>query len=283
MEKGSTIFRATKAVRLHRNPALPPESPASVEPGRLGTPFTMDSLLIGITTDYAPAEPGRDPRYFLKTSYVSYFRDGGARVILLPSLSPLLSDDWNFLDGIVLSGSGPDIPPSFYKEEKTWLPGNWMAEERVNFEFSLLGLSERKGIPLFGICGGFQAMNVFRGGTLVQDLPTMRPEGVAHQESNHPVTLGQHWGRLAVNEGENLNNEVLVNSFHHQGVNRLGEGLEVEAVSDDSLVEGFRDPDHPFFAGVQWHPERMPAMDPLSRILREAFLKACRNYRNSRR
>ncbi|MDA8111843.1 MAG: gamma-glutamyl-gamma-aminobutyrate hydrolase family protein [Nitrospiraceae bacterium] len=242
----------------------------------------MESLLIGITTDYAPAELGRDPRYFLKISYVSYFRDGGARVILLPSIHPLPSDDWNFLDGVVLSGSGPDIPPHFYNEEKTWLPGNWMTEERVNFEFSLLVLSERKGMPLFGICGGFQTMNVFRGGTLVQDLATMRPEGVAHQESEHPVTLGQHWAGLAVKEGESLNKKVLVNSFHHQGVNQLGRGLEVEAVSEDSLVEGFRDPDHPFFAGVQWHPERMPAMDPFSRILRDDFLKACRDYRNSR-
>ncbi|MCL4486405.1 MAG: gamma-glutamyl-gamma-aminobutyrate hydrolase family protein [Nitrospirae bacterium] len=243
----------------------------------------MDPLLIGITTDYAPAEPGRDPRYFLKSSYVSYFREEGVRVVLLPFLSSDFTDDWTFLDGIVLSGSGPDIPPHFYGEEKTWLPGLWMPEERVNFELSLLRLSEREGMPLFGICGGFQTMNVLRGGTLVQDLLTERPGGLAHQESKHPVTLGPLWGRLAEREGKIRENQVLVNSFHHQGVKRLGERLEIEAVSGDNLVEGFRDPDHPFFAGVQWHPERMPEGDDFSRILRDTFLDACLKYRTGRR
>lgn len=243
----------------------------------------MNPLLIGITTDYAPAEPGRDPRFFLKTSYVTYFQNGGALVVLLPFSYAPHQEDFGFLDGIVLSGSGPDIPPRFYNEETTFLPGNWMPEERVEFEFFLISLSERKGIPLFGICGGFQTMNVFRGGTLVQDLPSMRPDGNAHQDSDHDVTLGDGWRELAGSKGIAGLDRVRVNSFHHQGINRLGKQLKVEAVSGDGLVEGFRDPDHPFFAGVQWHPERMPSGDSFSQSLRNHFLDACRLYRNGRR
>ncbi len=243
----------------------------------------MDPLLIGITTDYAPAELGRDPRFFLKSSYVSYFQDGGASVVLLPFPFSPHQQDWRFLDGIVLSGSGPDIPPMFYDEEKTFLPGHWMPEERVAFEFSLISLSEREGIPLFGICGGFQTMNVYRGGSLVQDLPSMCSGGLVHQDSNHDVALGEGWKELYEPDRAAMSGRALVNSFHHQGVKRLGERLKVEAISGDGLVEGFRDPDHPFFVGVQWHPERMPSGDSFSQGLRNAFLDASRTFRSRRR
>jgi putative glutamine amidotransferase len=242
----------------------------------------MKDLLIGITADFAPAEPGRDARYFLKSSYVSYFRKGGARVVLLPFVPPFNLEDWSFLDGVVLSGSGPDIPPRFYGEPQKFFPGNWMHEDRVNFEFTLLELSERTQIPLFGICGGFQTMNVYRGGSLVQDLPTLSKSPFRHQESEHTVEIRLPWkeGRTGNPDGEDEGPVLLnVNSFHHQGVDRLGSGLEVLAVaSGDRLVEGFRDPSHPFFVGVQWHPERMPPEDPLSRTLRAAFLESCRNF-----
>ena len=247
----------------------------------------MTDLLIGITTDFAPAEPGRDARFFLKTSYVTYLREGGARVVLLPFFPHFDPGDWAFLDGIVLSGSGPDIPPHFYGEPLKFLPGNWMHEDRVRFEFSLLELGEARELPVLGICGGFQTMNVYRGGSLIQDLPTQSDSLVRHQESEHEVEIQGPWASgPATPSGESSPAAVRtlkVNSFHHQGVERLGRGLEVVAVSPgDRLIEGFRDPDRLFFAGVQWHPERMPSEDPLSRDLRTAFLDSCRKSRELR-
>ena len=74
----------------------------------------MNNLLVGITTDFALAEPGRDANFFLKSSYVTYIQNGGAKVVLIPFSDFFDPDDWSFLDGIILSGSVPDIPPHFY-------------------------------------------------------------------------------------------------------------------------------------------------------------------------
>ncbi len=234
-------------------------------------------LLIGITTDYAPSETNREARFFLKESYVTYFSSPVSRVLLLPFSGVSNPDELSFLDGLVLSGSGPDIPPSYYGEDQTFFPGLWMDPRRVDLELSLLSHAEEAEIPLFGICGGFQTMNIHRGGTLVQDIPTERPGPVIHQESSHQAFFSGYLQDLAKTE------EALVNSFHHQGIKQVGKGLEVIGTSpDDGLVEAFRDGAYPFFLGVQWHPERMPPNDGVSRILREEFFDACRRYRDKK-
>ena len=154
-----------------------------------------------------------------------------------------------------------------------------MREERVTFELGLLDLCERTGLPVFGICGGFQTMNVYRGGSLIQDLPTLAKGPVVHQGADHPVRLSLPWPE----EGGEEKSQVLVNSFHHQGVDRLGKNLDILALSpDDRLVEGVFDRSHPFFVGVQWHPERMDPTNALSRTLRSAFLNACKEARAAR-
>jgi len=117
----------------------------------------------------------------------------------------------------------------------------------------------------------------------------MTKSPVNHQGSEHPVEIRLPWpegkktGKPPGSSEEFSVRESKVNSFHHQGIDRVGSNLEILAISrEDELVEGFHDPGHPFFAGVQWHPERMPEEDPLSGSLRKAFLDSCQAFRQSR-
>jgi putative glutamine amidotransferase len=145
------------------------------------------------------------------------------------------------------------------------------------------------GMPLFAVCRGFQEMNVAFGGTLwqkVQDVPGMRD----HRENKedplevqyapvHEVELvpGGHMHRIAGT------GRVMVNSLHSQGVQRLGDGLDVEAQAPDGLVEGFSVPAAPGFAlAVQWHPEWQVMNNPFSRALFAAFGEAARAHAKGR-
>ena len=222
-------------------------------------------LLIGITSDYEPEETGRQARFFLKEAYVRYISDSGAVPIILPSTLDFPVDFWSMLDGLVLSGSGLDISPDYYGQERTFWNNTLMSDRRVRTEIGLLKLFEEIQKPVLGICGGFQMMNVYRKGTLIEDLPTSGRSDINHQESSHAL---QMTGDLDWLPGET----PPVNSFHHQGLDRLGEHLAIFARSADGIAEGIIDPRLPFFLGVQWHPERQTD-HPLSRKILERFLE----------
>ena len=226
-------------------------------------------LLIGITSDFEPAETGRHARYFLKEAYVDYVASAGALPVIIPFSSHVGISSWSFLDGLLLSGSGPDIDPRLYGRKRTFWKNTIMPDERVALETGLLTLFERLQKPVLGICGGFQTMNVHRGGTLVQDLASENPSLPEHASGEHPILLEQPIGWIP-------RESPPVNTFHHQGVEDLGKGLVPFARSPDGLIEGFTDPSHPFFLGIQWHPERQTD-HPLSRLFLKHFLKAAQS------
>lgn len=175
---------------------------------------------------------------------------------LSPNWVPL-SDIVNLLDGLVLQG-GVDISPETYGQ--TLRNPEWAGDPiRDRYELALLrGFIEAKK-PVLGVCRGAQLINVFHGGTLVQDIPSLWPGAVPHQDTEHYDRLMHD---VAFEPGSGLaqwyggTGGYRVNSIHHQCVDRLGEGLLVEARSPaDGVIEAIRRAGPGFVVGVQWHPE----------------------------
>jgi putative glutamine amidotransferase len=183
---------------------------------------------------------------------------GGLPIMLAPD--PRLVDDPNealsLIDGLLLAG-GADIDPSAYGQQAHHAT-NGTVPERDSFEIALVRAAIEQDLPVLGICRGMQLINVARGGTLVQHLP----EHLGHQEhrrsigsfddAEHEVELAE--GTLAMRVvGEDRH---ATKSHHHQGVDRLGDGLLISAISAlDGLPEAIELPEKRFVLGVQWHPE----------------------------
>jgi putative glutamine amidotransferase len=183
------------------------------------------------------------------------------------------------LDGILLPGSDSDVDPLRYGAEPHPQLGSVHA---IKDETDLLVLEEieRRGLPLLAICFGMQVLNVSRGGTLIQDIPSQLPAAIKHQQGaprdrrSHAVKLGDAGLLATLGEGES----VLVNSHHHQALERIGENLVATAWASDGLIEAIEDSRPERFAvGVQWHPEIGWETDNLSKALFERFIAAARS------
>jgi putative glutamine amidotransferase len=188
------------------------------------------------------------------------------------------------LDGMLLPGSDSDIDPLRYGAEPH---PNLGSVHPVKDETDLLVLKEleKRKLPLLAICFGMQALNVSRGGTLIQDIPSQLPEAIKHQQGaprdrqSHAIKLAESSLLLSLASSQ----QVLVNSHHHQAVDKVGRDLIATAWTSDGLIEAVEDPRPERFAlGVQWHPELGWQRDQLSQALFEHFIAATREYAMSR-
>lgn len=185
-------------------------------------------------------------------NYVRAVERAGGRPLC--SLSP---EDARRCDGLLLPGGG-DVEPWRYGQSNTASRG--LDPERDRAELALLALASREGRPVLGICRGMQVINVFFGGTLIQDLPGHSQ--VAGADRVHPVRTAPSF--LDAFSGSE------VNSAHHQAVDRLGEGLTALQWSAEGVVEAVGHRSLPVW-GVQWHPERYPGGGQVFRF----FLGLC--------
>jgi putative glutamine amidotransferase len=183
----------------------------------------------------------------LGTPYLRAIEAGGGLPVVLATGDPALVER---LDGLCLAG-GPDIDPLTYGDpERHELLGDADAAVDAD-ELALARAADARGLPVLGICRGAQALNVLRGGTLIQHVDGHRQDTSADAPA-HPVAIAPG-SLLAAICGEPLH----VNSFHHQAADRLGAGVRAVATAPDGTVEAIEDPSRPFWLGVQWHAEAM--------------------------
>jgi len=241
--------------------------------------------LIGLTPDFhsgdRPDMGGKEPTYFLRARYTQAIEDAGGIPLVLPFVSKV-SQQRNILgriDGVLLTGGGADLPPALYGETPAF-SFRHMNAQRSDLELGLASLAYRLGIPLLGICGGMQSINVALGGTLIQDIPSQIGSPLSHQpatSATNPAHTIDIMTRTLLHRivGKRL---IPVNSSHHQSVKRVSDRLMVSAKASDGVIEAIESPSHLFLLGVQWHPEFLYQHDPLQKKLLRSFVAATRFF-----
>lgn len=239
--------------------------------------------LIGIPADRRMV--GAHPFHMVGEKYARAVMDAaGAMPLLIPSLAEELGFDelLERVDGLVFTGSPSNVEPHLYQGPASD-PGTLHDPARDATTLPLIRKAVQAGVPVLGICRGFQEMNVAFGGTLHQKLHEV-PGHLDHRDDTsqplevqygpaHEVTLEEG----GVLRGLTAQARIQVNSLHNQGIDRLGEPLAVEARAPDGVVEAFRVRAARSFAlAVQWHPEWKVMSNPFSRALFAAFGQASR-------
>ena len=208
----------------------------------------------------------------------------GALPLLIPSLGEELGLEALVaeLDGLMFTGSPSNVEPHRYGGESS-RPGTLHDPERDATTLALIPRAIAAGVPVLGVCRGFQEMNVAYGGTLWQHVHEQPGYRVHHEDASQPLDVQYgpvHEVRLTpggVLAAIADTGRITVNSLHHQGVRELGAGLVEEARADDGLIEAFRVREARRFAvAVQWHPEWKPQDNAFSTALFRAFGAAAR-------
>lgn len=238
---------------------------------------------IGITPDVTtPTAEAPLLKYDVKIAYAEAVLRAGGLPFVLP-----YSDDKQVVDayldrvsGVLVTGGAFDIPPEAYGESArdglgTLKPG------RTNFEMLVLRGALSRRMPVLGVCGGMQLLNVAFKGTLFQDIRLEVPASKSHEQS-HDRTHPQH--PVEVKDGTVLadcvgRGQLMVNSTHHQAVKAVGEGLLTSAIANDGIIEAIEAKEG-FVVGVQWHPELLIDTVPPHLGLYKTFVNRARDRRH---
>ena len=239
--------------------------------------------LIGIPADRRIV--GMHPFHMVGEKYARAVLAGAEGIpLLIPALAEELGLDELLarLDGILFTGSPSNVEPRHYDGTPS-APGTLHDPERDATTLPLIRKAVQAGVPVLGICRGFQEMNVVFGGTLHQKVHEVPGYSDHRDDESQPLEVQYGPAHDVILEPGGLlrgmaeSDRIRVNSLHSQGVDRLGLGLAIEARAPDGLIEAFRVQRATCFAvAVQWHPEWNAMSNPFSRALFAAFGKACR-------
>lgn len=215
-------------------------------------------------------------RSYVNHDYIlSVIKNGGVPVIIpFNEDLEIVRAQVSAVDAVLLSG-GHDIVPQHYEEEPRQRTGSSFPARDL-FDFELLRQAVAQNKPVLGICRGMQLINVFFKGSLYQDLSYIDKEVYKHDQSVSPTQVTH---TIELTPGSKLHqifgeDKMMVNSFHHQVVKRLGDGLRIGAAAKDGVVESIEHETAPFIVGVQWHPEMLHAHEEKMNRLFDAFIRA---------
>lgn len=236
----------------------------------------MTTPLIGLTASQNTTQAG-SRTFYVNEAYVQAIHRAGGAPLLIPNgiSEDALAEIVDRLDGILFTGGG-DVDPERYGAASHPKLGE-VDESRDRAELYLVREIIRQEQPFLGICRGIQVINVAMGGTLYVDIADQRPGSIKHDYHSesprsyptHPVEV-EPTSRLAGILGAT---SIAVNSFHHQGVERLASDFREVGQAPDGLVEGMELPGYSFGLAVQWHPEGMPEVEAMQNLFR-AFVQA---------
>ncbi len=219
----------------------------------------MKKPVIGIVLDLAKDSEkysyAKRPWYALRKDYADCVEQYDATVIML-TYNDNVDELLDLVDGLIIPGGDEDINPQFYGQE---LKSDRVKtnDARAGFELKLTKRALERNMPILGICNGLQVINVVLGGTLIQHIPDHYESHINHEQP-HPKHEPSH--SIIIEAGTLLSTlthekEVMVNTTHHQAIDKLGKELIVSARADDGIIEAIESKNYKFLVGVQWHCE----------------------------
>lgn len=236
----------------------------------------MTQPVIGLTLD--SEEPGgysKFPWYAVRENYCGAVTRAGGLPILLPHEPDQAAAYLDRIDGLIVTGGAFDVDPGLFGATSRHATVK-TKDRRTAFESAMTRGALDRDMPVLGICGGQQLLNVILGGTLIQHIPDEVGAALAHEQPNPRDEPGHS---VRVEAGTLLHRicgvaELSVNSAHHQAAKAVGPGIVVNAVAEDGVIEGIEDPGRRFCLGVQWHPEFSISVGDAK--IFNAFIAACR-------
>lgn len=239
--------------------------------------------LIGITMDHEVEQTySKFPWYALRDNYAgSVAASGGIPFPLAHELD--LADDYlDMIDGLIITGGAFDVSPQMYGADITSDTVS-LKDRRTRFEYDMTNKAIKRQMPVFGICGGEQLLNVVCGGTLIQHIPDSVKSTIEHEQPNPRNEAGHS---ITILTGSKLSkiigkSKAMVNSAHHQAVDKIGVDMMVSAIAPDGVIEAIELNQHPFCIGVQWHPEFF--ITEADTALYTAFINASLHYKKENR
>ena len=237
---------------------------------------THSRPLIGITLDSEqPGGYSKFPWYALRDNYAGATAAAGGLPVALPHEPDAVGDYLDAIKGLIVTGGAFDVDPALFGAGEKHATVT-TKDKRTAFELAIVRGALERDLPILGICGGEQLLNVALGGTLIQHIPDEVPGALAHEQPNPRNEPGHV---IEVIGGTKLSKIVgaktmNVNSAHHQAVKAIGPGVVVNAVASDGVIEGIEEPKRRFCLGVEWHPEFF--IDKGDRAIFDAFVAACR-------